>query len=67
MRVLTLENWSRPAGNDIFSLVKNTEVCNYADDTTLFACDSDVNNVQYKLEADASRLPSGLLVACEAT
>ena len=32
------------------------EVCNYADDTTIFACDSDVNKVKYKLEADASRL-----------
>ena len=31
-------------------------VCNYADDTTIFACDSDVNNVQYKLEADACLL-----------
>ena len=35
--------------NDIFFLVNDTEVCNYADDTTIFACDSDVNNVQYKL------------------
>ena len=42
--------------NDIFVLVNDTEVCNYADDTTIFACDSDVNNVQYKLEADASLL-----------
>ena len=25
--------------NDIFSLVNDTEVCNYADDTTIFACD----------------------------
>ena len=40
--------------NDIFFLANDTEVCNYADDTTIFACDSDVNNVQYKLEADAS-------------
>ena len=42
--------------NDIFFLVNDTEVCNYADDTTIFACDSDVSNVQYKLEADASLL-----------
>ena len=40
----------------IFFLVNYTEVCNYADDTTIFACDSDVNNVQYKLEADACLL-----------
>ena len=31
-------------------------VCNYADDTTIFASESDVNDVQYKLEADASLL-----------
>ena len=42
--------------NDIFFLVNDTEVCNYADDTTIFAYDSDVNNAQYKLEADASLL-----------
>ena len=42
--------------NYVFFLVNDTEVCNYADDMTIFACDSDVNNAQYKLEADASRL-----------
>ena len=42
--------------NDIFFLVNETEVCNYADDTTIFACDPDVNNVQYKLEADVCLL-----------
>ena len=42
--------------NDIFFLANDTEVCNYGDDTTIFACDSNVNNVQYKLEADASLL-----------
>ena len=36
--------------------MNETEVCNYADDTTIFACDSDVNKVQYEVEADASRL-----------
>ena len=42
--------------NDIFFLVNDTEVCNYADDTTIFACGSDVNNVQHKLEADSCLL-----------
>ena len=37
-------------------MVNDTEICNYADDTTIFACDSDVYNAQYKLEADASFL-----------
>ena len=42
--------------NDTSFLVNDTEACNYADDTAIFACDSDVNKVQYKLEADASCL-----------
>ena len=42
--------------NDVFFLVNDTEVCNYADDMTTFVCDSDVTKVQYKLEADTSRL-----------
>ena len=42
--------------NGIFFLINDTEVCNYPDDTTIFACDSDGSKVQYKLEADASRL-----------
>ena len=50
--------------NDIFFLVSDTEVCNYADDTTIFACDSDANNVQYKLEADASRLSKWFVDNC---
>jgi len=40
----------------MFSLVNDNEVCNYADDTTIFACDSYVHKVQYKLEADSNRL-----------
>ena len=31
--------------NNTFFLVSDTEVCNYADDTTIFARDSDANNV----------------------
>ena len=42
--------------NDTFFLVNDTEVSNYVDDTNIFACDSDVNKVQYKLEADGSCL-----------
>ena len=28
--------------NDLFYLVEFTEVCNFADDTTFFACDKDL-------------------------
>ena len=33
--------------NGIFFFMSGTELCNYADDTTIFVCDSDVNCVQH--------------------
>ena len=41
--------------NDIFYLVKDTEICNYADDT-IFACGSDLASVLESLEGDAALL-----------
>ena len=29
--------------NDLFILTENSNVCNYADDTIIYACDSDLN------------------------
>ena len=31
--------------NDIFFFVNSTNICNYADDTTIYACNSDLNTV----------------------
>ena len=42
--------------NDFFYLVKDTEICNYADDTTIFACGSDLGSVLRSLEGDAALL-----------
>ena len=42
--------------NDIFLLMNGTEICNYADDTTLYSCDYEVRNVITRLEQDANRL-----------
>ena len=39
--------------NDLFWLNEQTEVCNYADDTTLYACDKNLNNMLLKLEHDS--------------
>ena len=39
--------------NDFFYLVKDTEICNYADDTTIFACGSDLGSILESLERDA--------------
>ena len=38
----------------LFSL-NNTDVCNYADDATLFACDIDIDSVVARLELDSAR------------
>ena len=31
--------------NEIFFLMKGTKLCNYADNTTMYACDSEIKNV----------------------
>ena len=39
--------------NDIFLLVESTEVCNFADETTFFACEKDLNSLINRLEHDS--------------
>ena len=39
--------------NDIFSFVKDTIVCNYADNTTIYACNSDIDTIINRLETDS--------------
>ena len=39
--------------SDLFYLVDLSKVCNFADDTTLHACDNDLNNLIKRLELDA--------------
>ena len=41
---------------DLFHLMNGTEICNYADDTTLYSCDREVKNVITKLEQNANHL-----------
>ena len=36
--------------------LKETEICNYADDTTIYACDPDIENVIMHLENDALKI-----------
>ena len=38
--------------NDLFFLTECTDVCNFADDTTFFACDSDLKHLMERLEHD---------------
>ena len=37
---------------DLFFLAENTIVCNYADDTTFYECDSDLHSLVLRLEHD---------------
>ena len=38
--------------NDLFFILENTEVCNFADDTTPFACSTELKDVLISLEHD---------------
>ena len=42
--------------DDLFYLLKDTDICNYADDTTVYVCDSLLENIQNLLEQDALKL-----------
>ena len=39
--------------NDLFYLVESTNVCNFADDTTFYASDKDLNSLIDRLEHDS--------------
>ena len=39
--------------NDLLWFMKDCEVCNFADDTTIFVCDKDLDVMRYKLEKSA--------------
>ena len=42
--------------NEIFLFVENTSICSYADDTTIYACNSDLEAIINGLEVDSSIL-----------
>ena len=42
--------------NDLFMFLEETEICNYADDTTIYACGSNIENVIMHLENDALKI-----------
>ena len=39
--------------NDLFYLAESTNMCNYGDDTTFYACDKDLNSLTNRLEHDS--------------
>ena len=40
--------------NDLFYLAEPTNVCNFADGTTFYACDKDLNSLINKLQHDSN-------------
>ena len=38
--------------NDLLLFIQNSDICNYADDTTIYSCDKNVDNITHKLEND---------------
>ena len=40
--------------NDLFFVLKDVEVCNFADDTTPFVCDLELNTALNKLEENSA-------------
>ena len=39
--------------NDLLLSIQETDICNYADDTTIYTCDMHLDNVIFKLENDS--------------
>ena len=42
--------------DDLFFLVEETEICNYADDTTIYVCGHKLEHIVSNLKTDAQRL-----------
>ena len=50
--------------NDFFMFVKDAQICNYADDTTIYACDSNIEGVIATLESDALKIAEWFPNSC---
>ena len=40
--------------NDLLLFIQNSDICNYADDTTIYASDKNLDNISHRLETDCS-------------
>ena len=50
--------------NDLFFLVEETDICNYADDTTIYVCGHELEHIVSSLETDAQKLSKWFLDNC---
>ena len=42
--------------NDLLLCIQDTDICNYADDTTMYACDKNLDNVTGRFVIDSSTI-----------
>ena len=42
--------------NDLFMFVKDAQICSYADVTTIYTCDTNIESVIKTLESDALKI-----------
>ena len=40
--------------NDLLLFIQNSDICNYADDTTIYSCDRNLDNITHQLENDCN-------------
>ena len=41
--------------NDLLLFIKETDICNFADDTTLYACGKELDTMSFKLKIETNR------------
>ena len=41
--------------NDLLLFINETDICNFADDTTLYACGKELDTISFKLEIETNR------------
>ena len=40
--------------NDLLLFTQNSDICNYADDITIYSCDKNLDNITHELENDCN-------------
>ena len=48
--------------NDLLLSIQDTDICDYAGDTTIYACDNNLDNVIARLENNSNPLSNASLI-----
>ena len=46
--------------NDLLLFIKETDICNFADDKTIYACEKELDTISFKLETETNRVTQWL-------